>query len=327
MSKDKYILVVGGAGYIGSHTTKELNRRGFKTIVIDNLIYGHREFVKWGELLIGDLLDKDFLKTVFNCYDIECVMHFAAFAYVGESVSDPEKYYVNNVAATLNLLAVMKEFGVNKLVFSSSCAIYGIPTKIPISESEPMHPINPYGRSKAMVEHILEDYSNAYGLKYVSLRYFNAAGADSELEIGESHNPEWHILPLIFDAATGKKDNVTIFGADYDTPDGTCIRDYIHVSDIARAHAKAYEYLSEGNASICLNIGNGVGASVADLISGVQKVTGKHIPVNFKGKRIGDPAILIGNAKKALDVLGWSPEYTSIDAIITTAWDWYLKQK
>ena len=241
------ILVCGGAGYIGSHTNKQLNSEGYETVVFDNLVYGHREAVKWGTFVQGDLSDEGALDAVFVQYDIEAVMHFAAYAYVGESVKDPEKYYINNVTNTLNLLKVMRRHGCDKIIFSSTCATYGEPERVPITEDMLQRPINPYGMTKLTVERILADYGRAYGLKYVVLRYFNAAGADPECEIGESHNPETHTIPLVLDAASGKREDIKVFGTDYTTSDGSCIRDYIHVTDLADAHLRALHYLEEGN--------------------------------------------------------------------------------
>jgi len=235
------ILIVGGAGYIGSHINKFLHSQGKKTLILDNLSYGHPEFVKWGEFIEGDLSDENLLSQIFEKYPIDAVMHFAAFTYVGESVENPQKYYKNNLENTLNLLNLMKDYHVNKFIFSSTCAVYGEPEKLPLSEDHPLNPVNPYGNTKLMVEKILEDYSKAYDLNYVSLRYFNAAGADPDMEIGEWHNPETHLIPLILDAASGRRESVSIYGTDYPTPDGTCIRDYIHVLDLAQAHYKALE--------------------------------------------------------------------------------------
>ncbi|MCX5854769.1 MAG: UDP-glucose 4-epimerase GalE, partial [Deltaproteobacteria bacterium] len=233
------ILITGGAGYVGSHTNKQLNRNGYETVVFDNLVYGHREFVKWGEFFFGVLANRKSIRHCFTTYPIEAVMHFGGFTYVGESVTDPSGYYGNNVVNTLNLLDIMKEYQTKYFIFSSSCAVYGIPQRIPLTEDHPQHPINPYGRTKLMVEDILKDYDRAYGIRYVNLRYFNASGADHDGEIGERHDPETHLIPLVLDAAIGNKEDIKIFGTDYDTPDGTCIRDYIHVTDLADAHLLA----------------------------------------------------------------------------------------
>jgi UDP-glucose 4-epimerase len=319
------ILIVGGAGYIGSHVNKLLHENGEKTLVLDNLSYGHEEFVKWGEFAKGDLSDIGLLTNIFEKYNIDAVMHFAAFTYVGESVEDPQKYYVNNLKNTLNLLSVMKNFKVNKFIFSSTCAVYGEPQKLPLTEDHPLNPMNPYGNSKLMVEKILEDYSKAYDLNYVSLRYFNAAGADPEAEIGEWHNPETHLIPLILDAASGKRESVNIFGTNYPTPDGTCIRDYIHVLDLAQAHYKALKYLNNENESQVFNLGNGNGFSVKEVIKTCQSVTGKEIKVIEDEPRPGDPPILVGSSMKARKILGWNPQWTDIKDIISTSWNWHQK--
>ena len=319
------ILIVGGAGYIGSHANKELTRRGYKTLILDNLIYGHQESVQWGEFIDGDLGDTAKLREIFTQYKIEAVMHFAAFAYVGESVTDPKKYYLNNVVNTLNLLNVMLEFGIKKFIFSSTCATYGNPVEIPITEAHPQNPINPYGQSKLMVEKILEDYSHAYGLSYVALRYFNAAGADVETEIGEDHDPETHLIPLVLDVALGKRENISVFGSDYETKDGTAVRDYIHVTDLADAHILALEYLNKGNASTIFNLGNGLGYSVQEVIDVAKEVTKKEISTVYSDRREGDPAVLIGSAEKAKEILGWDPQFPDLKSIIETAWKWHIK--
>lgn len=317
------ILIIGGAGYIGSHTVKILHGKGYDTAVYDNLVYGHAEFVKWGRFFLGDLADIEQLRLVFRSNKIEAVMHFAAYAYVGESVVDPQKYYLNNLRNTLNLLEVMREFNVFNIIFSSTCATYGVPKEMPITEEHPQAPINPYGQSKLMVEKILHDYSKAYGMKYVSLRYFNAAGADPEAEIGECHDPETHLIPLIIDAALGRRESVKVFGTDYDTPDGTCIRDYIHVTDIAQAHLKALEYLLAGGISDLFNLGNGKGFSVREVIESVRRITGRDIKVLEDVRRAGDPARLVGSSGKARRILGWNPEFEELDLIIRTAWKWH----
>ena len=323
----KYILVVGGAGYIGSHINKELTSKNYKTIVLDNLVYGHKESVQWGKFILGDLSDKIKLRLIFKKYNICAVMHFAAFAYVGESVVDPEKYYINNVSNTLNLLEVMREYNCNYFIFSSTCATYGNPIKLPIDEDHPQNPINPYGRSKLIVEKILEDYSNAYGLKYVSLRYFNAAGADIDCKIGENHDPETHLIPLVIDVALGIRKNIKVFGTDYDTPDGSAIRDYIHVTDLADAHILALEYLKTHKKSDVFNLGNGNGYSVLEVISSVEKISGITIEKINVDKREGDPARLVGDASKAREILNWIPNYSKVDDIIKTAWEWHKSKK
>lgn len=269
------ILICGGAGYIGSHINKLLSSAGYDTIVYDNLIYGHKEAVKWGKFIFADLANKDALRKVFSENKIDAVFHFAAFAYVGESVADPAKYYLNNVCNTINLLEAMRKYDCDKIIFSSTCATYGVPEKLPITENMPQSPINPYGATKLMVERIFKDYSAAYGLKFAALRYFNAAGADPDCEIGENHNPETHLIPLVIDAAFGKREDIKVFGTDYPTRDGTCIRDYIHVSDLAQAHLLALKYLNNGGKSDFFNLGNEVGTSVLEVIDSVKKVTGK----------------------------------------------------
>ncbi|MEY8222091.1 UDP-glucose 4-epimerase GalE [Enterocloster aldenensis] len=317
------ILVVGGAGYIGSHTNKEINRRGIPTVIYDNLIYGHQESVKWGIFEKGDVADGYRLDEIFDKYPIESVVHFAAYAYVGESVDRPSKYYNNNVCNTIKLLDKMREHEVHNIVFSSTCATYGEPKQMPITEDMPQNPINPYGASKLMVERILEDYHKAYGINYCCLRYFNAAGADPNGEIGESHNPETHLIPLILDAASGYRKSISIYGTDYPTEDGTCMRDYIHVTDLADAHIRALEYLKSGGESSSFNLGNGKGVSVRHVINAVKAVTGREFQVKEEQRREGDPPILIGSAKKAEAVLGWKPVYGDIETIVEHAWKWH----
>lgn len=319
------ILIVGGAGYIGSHLNKEISKQGYETVVFDNLSYGHEKFVKWGNFELGDLGNINDIRSIFRKYPIDAVMHFAAFTYVGESVEDPQKYYLNNVKNTLNLLQVMLEENVKQFVFSSTCATYGNPVEIPITENHPQNPINPYGRGKLIVEQVLKDYSNAYGFKYASLRYFNAAGADPDGEVGELHDPETHLIPLILDVATGKRDDIKIFGTDYDTPDGTCIRDYIHVTDLADAHILALKYLQDGGESDVFNLGNGNGFSVKEVIETARKITGKNIRAVEDERRPGDPPILVGSSDKAKKVLKWKPKYDDLYKIIETAWNWHKK--
>ncbi|WP_048190018.1 UDP-glucose 4-epimerase GalE [Methanobacterium sp. SMA-27] len=319
------ILIVGGAGYIGAHINKQLNNNGYETIVFDNLSYGHEDFVKWGIFERGDLGNINEIRKIFQKYPITAVMQFAAFTYVGESVEDPQKYYINNVCNTLNLIKVMLEFDVKTLVFSSTCATYGNPIEIPITETHPQNPISPYGYGKLMVETILSDYSNAYNLRYVSLRYFNAAGADPDSEIGELHNPETHLIPLILDAASGKRSDIKIFGTDYDTPDGTCVRDYIHVTDLADAHLKALQYLENGGKSDYFNLGNGNGFSVLEVIEKAREITGKEIIAVEDKRRHGDPPILIGSSDKVRNILKWEPKYHDLSQIVETAWKWHEK--
>ncbi len=320
-----YILVVGGAGYIGAHVNKFLHLNGFNTVVFDNLSRGYREFVKWGEFFEGDLLEEERLRSCFRKYRIGAVMHFSAFALVEESVLDPEKYYHNNVIGTLKLLEVMRAFGVRYFIFSSTCATYGLPEKIPISEDHPQRPINPYGRTKLIIEEILKDYDRAYGLKHINLRYFNAAGADPDGEIGELHQPETHLIPLVLYAALGRRPEVKIYGTDYPTQDGTCIRDYIHVLDLADAHLKALRYLLREERSDSFNLGNGYGHSVREVIEAAKKVTRREFKVVPSERREGDPPILISSSQKATEILEWKPRYEAIEGIIETAWNWYLK--
>lgn len=321
------ILVVGGAGYIGSHINKMLYQQGYETVVYDNLVYGHKEAVLWGTLEVGDLSDRDRLESVFERYSIDAVFHFAAYAYVGESVGNPSKYYNNNVANTLQLLDVMMKCGIKYIVFSSTCATYGIPGHVPITEDMPQSPINPYGASKLMVERILKDYHAAYGLNYCCLRYFNAAGADPEGEIGESHTPETHLIPLVLAAAAGDREAVKVFGTDYPTRDGSCIRDYIHVTDLADAHLRAMDYLKRGGESTCMNLGNGIGNSVLEVIRAAEDVTGKRVPVIMDERRAGDPPALTGSAELAKQLLGWEPVYGDIKTILSHAWNWYIHKR
>jgi UDP-glucose 4-epimerase len=320
------ILIAGGAGYIGSHANKVICRRGYKTVIFDNLVYGHREFVKWGEFFYGDLADKKQIRSCFEKYPVDAVMHFSAFAYVGESVVNPAKYYVNNVVNTLNLLDVMREFQVRHFIFSSTCATYGIPETVPIPEDHPQKPVNPYGKSKLMIEEILKDYDSAYGMKHINLRYFNAAGADPDGEIGEQHDPETHLIPLTFYAALGMREDIRIFGTDYPTKDGTCIRDYIHVMDLADVHIRALEYLKATERSISFNLGNGIGHSVREVIDSVRRISKREFKVTETGRREGDPPVLIGSSQKAIEALQWKPQYADIDTIVETAWRWHSKK-
>ncbi|MFA5750327.1 MAG: UDP-glucose 4-epimerase GalE [Candidatus Shapirobacteria bacterium] len=319
------ILIVGGAGYIGSHINKELTKQGYQTVVFDNLSSGKKELVKWGEFFEGDLGNIESIKEVFKKYSIEAVFHFAAFKAVGESVIDPQKYYKNNVANTLNLFEVMKENGVNKFIFSSSAAVFGDPQYIPIDEKHPKNPINPYGETKLIIEHIMRDYSNAYGLKYVSLRYFNACGADLETEVGEWPGSSANLIPLVLDAAIGKREDIKVFGTDYPTPDGTCIRDYIHVTDLAMVHVLALKYLMDGNESDVFNLGNGKGFSVKEVIGMAKKVTGIDFKVTEVERRAGDPPELIADSKKAKEILKWEPQYADLEMIVVSAWKWHQK--
>jgi len=319
------ILVTGGAGYIGSHTCKALAQAGYTPITYDNLDNGNRQAVKWGPLEEGDIADRKRLDDVIYQYRPQAVIHFAAYAYVGESVKNPARYYRNNVCGTLSLLEAMQEHGIKHIVFSSSCTVYGIPSEFPISESHPLTPINPYGQSKVMIEQILQDFAAAYDMKYISLRYFNAAGADPDGEIGEEHEPETHLIPLILKAAT---DNtiISIYGDDYDTSDGTCIRDYIHVSDLADAHIKSLNHLKKLGQSKTLNIGTGKGYSVREVIEAARKITGTEIKETVIGRRQGDPANLVAQATSAEKLFGWSAANSDIDHIIETAWQWYNRK-
>lgn len=316
------ILITGGAGYIGSHINKALNKEGYNTVVLDNLSRGYENFVKWGEFENCDLSNTNGLKSIFEKYDIEAVFHFAGFISVGESIEFPQMYFKNNYKNTLNLINVMKQYGVDKFIFSSTAAVYGNPLKVPIKEDHVLKPINPYGQSKLMVERALEKEDS---IKHVFLRYFNASGSDPDCEIGELHFPETHLIPLILDAAIGKRDSISIYGDDYDTFDGTCIRDYIHVCDLAQAHIKALKYLEDGNESNVFNLGNGNGFSVKEVVEVCKKVTGTDFKVKIEDIRQGDPEILIADSTKAKEQLNWTPQYSNIEDIIKTAWAWCQK--
>jgi len=320
------ILVTGGAGYIGSHTAKALAIAGHEPIVLDNLTNGHEWAVQWGPFEQGDLADEEWLRSVFGRHRIEGVIHFAASAYVGESMTDPRKYFRNNTVNTLNLLDTMLAHGVRHLVFSSTCATYGIPEHVPIDESHPQRPVNPYGESKLMVERILHWYGQAYGLLSVALRYFNASGADPDGDIGEDHDPETHLIPLVIDAARGARPPVGVFGTDYPTPDGTAIRDYIHVMDLADAHVRAIDYLQRGGAATALNLGTGYGHSVRAVIEAVERISGRPVPRTDSPRRAGDPPELVANPRRAADVLGWTPRYPALDAIVEHAWRWQARK-
>ena len=320
------VLVVGGAGYIGSHMVKMLLGAGHEVITLDNLSSGHRDAVLGGSFVEGDLADTQGLHQVFEQYQPEAVMHFASYIQVGESVRKPDIYYRNNVTNTLNLLDVMLQFNVKKFIFSSTAAVFGEPDYVPIDEAHPNRPLNPYGRSKWMIEQVLADYDKAFDLRSVCLRYFNAAGADPEGQLGERHDPETHLIPLILQAASGRRENIQVFGRDYDTPDGTCIRDYIHIVDLCSAHLAALEYLSKGGSSDRFNLGNGSGFSVQEVIDAVQKVSGKQVTVINGPRREGDPARLVADAKRARSILAWQPTYTALDTIVSHAWQWERKQ-
>ena len=329
MSQEKpTILVTGGAGYIGSHAVLALQKAGYGVIVLDNLVYGHQDITDAlkVELIIGDTNDRSLLDNLFATRNIAAVIHFAAYAYVGESVSDPAKYYRNNVVGTLTLLEAMVAANVKKFVFSSTCATYGVPIAVPIAEDHPQAPINPYGATKLMVERILADFDEAHEFKSVCFRYFNAAGADPDGLLGEDHDPETHLIPLILQTALGIRDSIAIFGTDYPTPDGTCIRDYIHVTDLATAHVLGLEYLLQGNNSNIFNLGNGGGFSVKEVIEAAREVTGKEITVVERDRRPGDPPALVGSSEKAQKILGWRSQYADIHKILTHAWNWHQKR-
>lgn len=320
----KEILVVGGAGYIGSHMCKYLHKNDMQPVVLDNLSYGHRQSVQWGPFYEGEMADTALLRKIFSDHNIEAVMHFAAFCYVGESVEAPLKYYQNNISATLTLLTEMVEHNILNFIFSSTCATYGEPEHLPLVENFPQNPINPYGRSKLMMEQILDDLDHANGVKAVCLRYFNAAGADPDGEIGEDHNPETHLIPLVLQTALGQREELKIFGSDYPTEDGTCIRDYIHIQDLAQAHHLSLLHLLEGGGSKKYNLGNGNGYSILDVITTAETVTNKKIPYSYATRRSGDPAALVGSAALITEELNWKPEFNSLESILTTAWNWHV---
>jgi UDP-glucose-4-epimerase GalE len=321
------VLVTGGAGYIGSHAAEALAKSGHEPVVLDNLSTGHRWAVKWGPFIEADLADRAALARTLKDQRIEFVMHFAASLLVAESVREPRKYFWNNVVNTLHLLDAMFEAGVNRIIFSSSAATYGDPEKIPMPEDHPQRPVNPYGESKLMMERVLRWYGNAYGLKWVALRYFNAAGADPEGRLGEDHDPETHLIPLIIEAALGRRPYVEIYGTDYPTPDGTAIRDYIHVTDLAEAHVQALEYLAGGGKSLALNLGNGRGHSVREVIEAVGKVSPHPVPVREGPRRAGDPPALVADPTQAGRILGWKPRYAGLEGIVQSAWNWHSSHK
>lgn len=317
------IVITGGAGYIGSHTAKYLAQHGLQPVAIDNLRTGHRSAVKWGPFIECDIADRDVLRNVLEEYGVDSVIHFAANCYVGESVTRPSEYFHNNVSNTLSLLDTMREAGVRNIVFSSSCATYGIPSQTPIREDSPQQPVNPYGESKLFVEKILRWYGKAYGLNWVALRYFNAAGADPEGQLGERHDPETHLIPLAILAALGTGTELSIYGADYPTPDGSAIRDYTHVSDLASAHFRAIEYLRAGGASGAFNLGTGHGDSVFEVVKAVEAATGRRVPARVVDRRAGDPPMLVADPRRAREVLGWVPQHSTLDTIIGTAYRWH----
>lgn len=319
------ILVLGGAGYIGSHMVKMLGRAGYRPVVIDDLSSGHADAVGDAELRIGSFGDEAFINEAIRTIMPAAVMHFASFIQVGESVRDPAKYYQNNFNATHTLLEAMRRHDVNKFIFSSTAAIFGNPITTPIAESHPTQPINPYGRTKLFVEQMLKDYDTAYGLKSVCLRYFNAAGADPDGELGERHDPETHLIPLVLRAAAGRSSHITVFGTDYDTPDGTCIRDYIHVHDLCNAHLLALHHLLDEGGSLRFNLGNGKGFSVRQVIDMVQQVTGQEVPVKYGDRRDGDPPALVADSSAIRRQLGWTPAYPALQDIVSHAWAWERK--
>lgn len=318
------VLVTGGAGYIGSHTVRLLASQGRKVVVLDNLVYGHRDAIvdPEVELVIGAVGDKALLQELFARHRFGAVVHFAAYAFVGESVTDPLKYYRNNTAEPLTLLEVMQEHGCKSFVFSSTCATYGVPASIPISEKNPQEPINPYGRSKLMLEWILADCDRAWGLKSACLRYFNASGSSEDGLIGEDHHPETHLIPRVLMAVTGEISHVDVFGTDYPTPDGTGVRDYIHVADLATAHSKALDHLGAGGESVQCNLGTGVGVSVREIIAAVEEVTGKKVPVQYGPRRAGDPPELLADPRLAEEVLGWVARHRDVRDMVRSAWTW-----
>ncbi|MCV3242649.1 UDP-glucose 4-epimerase GalE [Mesorhizobium sp. ZC-5] len=320
------ILVVGGAGYIGSHTCLDLASKGFTPVVYDNLSNGHAEFVRWGPFEHGDIRDRARLDAVLDTYKPAAIVHFAALIEVGESVRNPTGFFENNVAGTLTLLSAAQAAGIDKLVFSSTCATYGLPQAMPMDETHPQAPINPYGRSKLIVEQMLSDLDAYEGFRSVALRYFNAAGADPEGRVGEWHSPETHAIPLAIEAALGRRSDFKVFGWDYDTRDGTCVRDFVHVLDLADAHSRAVQYLLDGGDSVALNLGTGDGTTVKELLSAIEAVSGKSFPVEYVGRREGDSPMLVADNGKARSVLGWQPRF-DLTAIIETAWNWHSSEQ
>lgn len=323
---NKKILVTGGAGYIGSHTCKLLAQQGFEPVTFDNLSKGHSDAVRWGPLEVGDLLDPNRIEEVLASHAPAAVVHFAGRIEVGESMAQPELYYRNNVVGTMNLLEMMVRHGVRHFVFSSTCAVYGVPQAVPINEDHPTNPINPYGRTKLIVEQMLRDIGAAHGISSVCLRYFNAAGADPDGDLGEAHDPETHLIPLVLDAALGRRPSITIFGDDYDTPDGTCVRDYIHIEDLAEAHRLALEYLAGGGTSRALNLGTGTGHSVREVVDIAAKISGRPIEAILGERRAGDPPRLVADPTRAKAVLGWEPRLSDLETILRHAWAWHEKR-
>lgn len=319
------VLVTGGAGYIGSHTAKALVQAGHEPLVLDNFVSGHRWAVKWGRLLEWDLATAELLPQFLEKEGVEAVLHFAASLLVGESVHEPRQYFWNNVVNTLRLLDAMLTAGVKCIVFSSTAAVYGDPQTVPIPEDHPKQPVNPYGDTKLAMERAIESYGKAYGLRWAALRYFNAAGADPEGESGEAHHPETHLIPLVIQAVLGKRPHVEVYGTDYATPDGTAIRDYIHVTDLASAHVRALDHLARGGESCALNLGTGTGHSVREVIRAVEEVSGKRVPYREGPRRAGDPPVLVADARQVAEVLGWKPERSDLLSIVHDAWQWHLK--
>ena len=317
------VLVTGGAGYIGSHACKELAGAGYVPVTLDNMVHGHREAVRWGPLIEGDAGDEALVRRALREHSIHAVMHFAGYAYVGESMLEPAKYFSNNFSATVRLLEAMRAENVSRIVFSSTCATYGIPTAIPISEDHPQQPVNPYGESKLFVERVLDWTAAAHGIRYAALRYFNAAGADADGEIGEDHTPETHLIPLAIDAALGRRGPVSIFGTDYPTTDGTAIRDYVHVTDLALAHVAALKKLEAHPDNLQINLGTGRGHSVREVIRAIEDVGGRKVPALEAPRRAGDPPELVAASGRAQDLLGWLPQHSSLHNLIRTAWAWH----
>lgn len=316
------ILVVGGAGYIGSHMAKLLATNGYEVLILDNLSTGFRDAARYGRLIEGDLADQNMLDRIFSENPITAVLHFAAFSQVGESIHEPARYYRNNVGNTQNLLDAMLRYDVRRFIFSSTAAVFGDPQYTPIDERHRLSPINPYGRSKRMVEEVLADYEHSYGLRFVTLRYFNAAGSDPDGELGERHDPESHLIPLVLQVASGRREHIAVYGNDYQTADGTCIRDYIHVWDLCSAHLLALKHLLTGGESNAFNLGNGNGFSVQEVIDTARRVTGKDITVQIQKRRSGDPAVLVADSEKVRKILGWRPSFVGLEVIIEHAWQW-----
>ena len=320
------ILIIGGAGYVGAHAAKALASAGHQGVVFDSLVNGHRDFVRWGPLIVDDVRDASALRAALTTHRFDAVLHFAALAYVGQSVGDPSAYYDVNVHGTRTLLQAMREAGVDKIVFSSTCAVYGEPESLPITERTRLAPINPYGFTKLVCERMMDDFGAAYGLKSVRLRYFNAAGADPGGEIGEDHSPETHLIPLAIDAAMGRRGALHVFGDDYPTPDGTAVRDYIHVTDLADAHVRAVDHLLNGGQTLAVNLGAGRGVSVSEIVGGVEKLTQRKVPVEATARRAGDPPILIADPAQAREQFGWTARRSNLVDVLCDAWAWQEKR-